>query len=276
MVHVVTFSGGKDSLATLLWAKKNLVEKFEVVFYDTGWESEVTMRHVQDVEKALKVKIIQLQSEYTFEELAKKKKRVPSTKARFCTEWLKVRPMIDYLLQLDEDTVVYQGIRADESPARRKMKQNDEYFAGYERGDKNATYRKRDVLRYIERYSVDVIRPIFHLNTDQVFDMIRSSGIAPNPLYRAGFSRVGCFPCIMCRHGEVRQLIKNFPERIAVIRQLEQELGRSFFPPRYIPNWACANGKFPWIDEVVAYLHNPRQQELFQPAACQSVYAICE
>lgn len=59
MRHIVTFSGGKDSLATLIWAKKNLPE-FEVIFCDTGWEAEATYAHIAEVEQwfGLKIKVL--------------------------------------------------------------------------------------------------------------------------------------------------------------------------------------------------------------------------
>ena len=37
MKHIISFSGGKDSTALILWAKENL-EEFITVFCDTGWE----------------------------------------------------------------------------------------------------------------------------------------------------------------------------------------------------------------------------------------------
>jgi len=45
MKWLVTFSGGKDSLATIIWAKQNL-QDFDVVFSDTGWESPKTYAHL--------------------------------------------------------------------------------------------------------------------------------------------------------------------------------------------------------------------------------------
>lgn len=42
MKIIVTFSGGKDSLAALLWVRNNMTTNFIAVFCDTGWESEIT------------------------------------------------------------------------------------------------------------------------------------------------------------------------------------------------------------------------------------------
>ena len=44
-----------------------------------------------------------------------KRKRFPSTTARFCTEELKIYPMVDFILTLEDHVIVVDGIRADES-----------------------------------------------------------------------------------------------------------------------------------------------------------------
>lgn len=258
MKHIIQFSGGKDSLATLLYMLETNID-YEVIFCDTGWEAEETYEHIKDIEKELGISIKVLRSKYTFKSLSLKKKRVASTKARFCTEFLKVRPFIDYLLTINDDITIYQGIRAEESAKRRNMKTNEEFFKGYIDGVHS--YRKNEIMEYIDKYSVDVFRPIFHWTANEVFDYFKVKKIAPNPLYKLGFSRVGCFPCIMCRHREIRQIVKLYPERINIIRDLENELGRSFFPPGYIPKWACKNKEYPFIDDVVSGLPAWRRRE---------------
>jgi hypothetical protein len=97
-----------------------------------------------------------------------------------------------------------------------------------------------------------------------------------------GFTRVGCFPCIMCRHGEIKLLIKHFPDRIDYLKKIENDLGRSFFPPNYIPPWAQSGfdqksgKKFPTINDVVKYIDDGNQLELFEAPSCMSIYNICE
>lgn len=105
----------------------------DIVFCDTGWEHEVTYRHVEYICEALNVKLVTLESkEYDgFVELAVKKGRMPSVKARFCTEELKIKPMIDYVLSHDEHVFIIQGIRGDESINRSKMQMQCRYFKYY-------------------------------------------------------------------------------------------------------------------------------------------------
>jgi hypothetical protein len=118
----------------------------------------------------------------------------------------------------------------------------------------------------------------------------------------------------MCGHGEIRLIATKYPERIAVIRELEEEAQTTFFPFEYIPERYCTkvvmhrvdedemspkevadyvqigemkedeDGRFvmvpkrcPTIDNVVKYVNaNAGQQGFFEAPKCQSVYSICE
>lgn len=297
MKHILTFSGGKDSLATICWAKDNLKE-FDVVFCDTNWEEVKTYRHIKEIEAYIGKPIIPLQNQ-NFEgliDLFIKKKRSASTKARFCTEELKTKPMIDFVLSLNDDVTVYQGVRAEESLSRAAMMAKDEYFKFYfepygtdNKGkSKYHTYRKKDIQQYTNTFSVDVVRPILKWTAAQVFDFIFSHGLKPNPLYYEGFSRVGCFPCIMARHDEIKLIAEKYRHRIDEIRKYEEaNNGRTFFPPNYIPARYCSKrtiskkGKVvmcPTIDDVVKYVTDDENQgKLFEnKGGCISVYNICE
>ncbi|MGJ1432872.1 phosphoadenosine phosphosulfate reductase family protein [Sphingobacterium spiritivorum] len=134
MKVLVSWSGGKDSQACLIWAvEKYGLKNVEAVFCDTGWEHELTYRHVTFITEALGVKLTTLKSsKYDgFVDLAVKKKRMPSTRARFCTVELKVKPMIDYILSQKDNLLILQGIRADESVIRSEMLKECRYFKYY-------------------------------------------------------------------------------------------------------------------------------------------------
>ena len=131
---LVSWSGGKDSQACLIWAVKKYGSKnIEAVFCDTGWEHPKTYRHVKFVCEMLKVKLTTLKSKKYdgFIDLSIKRGRVPSTKRRFCTEELKIKPMIDYVLSHRQHVFVIQGIRSDESASRSKMNMECRFFKYY-------------------------------------------------------------------------------------------------------------------------------------------------
>lgn len=216
MKILVSFSGGKDSQACLIQAFKQYGGgNLTAVFCDTGWEHPDTYKHVNDVCLQMGVRLITLKSKYDFVSLAAHKKRFPSTNARFCTSELKMKPMIDYVLSLKESCIIIQGIRAGESTARAAMEEECMYFKSYFQPNKKGrteNYRSKDVKEWCSQYDASVLRPIFKWSAQQVIDCILDAGQVPNPLYYRGFSRVGCFPCIMCRHKEIELIAKNDPD----------------------------------------------------------------
>jgi len=151
MIHIVKFSGGKDSLATLvatiLAVKATQQGDIRIVFCDTGWEHPDTYAYLTYIEEKVGIPIITVRNpKYPkgMPDLVRARKRFPALKARFCTDELKVRPGIDYVLSQQDDVTVYQGVRADESPSRAMLKREDEYFRYYFEPVKyRSTYQKQ-------------------------------------------------------------------------------------------------------------------------------------
>lgn len=303
MKVIVQFSGGKDSLAALLWTIKESgfqKENIEAVFCDVKWEHEVTYKHINEVTTELGIKLITLRSKkYAgLVDLSIKKKRFPSTMARFCTEELKTKPMIDYIL--DEckcHVLIVQGIRADESKRRSLMQKQCSYFRyyyepyGYDKKGKPKyhTYRKKEVMEFRKNYLDDVIRPCFEWTGGEVMKYIINAGLKPNPLYYQGMKRVGCFPCIMCNKTEIKAMIEHEPEYIERLKQAEKTVGRTFFPPDYIPKRYMTRidektgKKIPTVENVIRYVTDKNSTlDLFEDdkksnnQKCMSFYGICE
>lgn len=297
-LNICLVSGGKDSQATAIWCMKNNIKPM-FLFCDTGWEDEVTYSFIQQFEQKIGVEILKIKGQKTFVDLAKKKKRFPSTKARFCTEELKVKPTIDFILNQKRNVVIYQGIRWEESRNRAGMRKSDEYFRyyfepyGYDKKGKPKfyKYRAKEVRQWLETYTCDVERPIISWTTKNVFEYIIDNGFMPNKLYQYGFTRVGCFPCIMCTKDEIAKIAEYRPERIEKIKQLEAELDSSFFPPDYIPHKYCSKKiikvdkvtglnrlvGIPSILEVIKYVQLKEYGSgLFVGSHCQNQMIPCE
>ena len=296
MKILVFYSGGKDSQACLIKAVKDYGSaNIQAVFCDTGWEHPLTYDHIKTTTEQLGVELIILKSEKYdgFLDLAKQKGRFPSVKARFCTEELKAKPAIDYVLGLNDSSIVIQGIRKDESLSRSKMEEQCSYFKFYfQPYGKNKkgkelfhTYRKKDVFAYCLKYNADVLRPIFNWTAQQTIDFIRDNGQLPNPLYYQGFSRVGCFPCIMSRHQEIKQIMIISPETIELIKQKETEIGSTYLAPRYVPDKFSSGvdkkgNKINTMSDVEKYLKAKNASELLyddhKGFSCMSYYGLCE
>lgn len=308
MKILVAYSGGKDSQACLIWAaKKYGAKNIEAVFCDTGWENPITYKHIIDTTSQMGVKLITAKSQKYdgMVDLAKKKRRFASTKARFCTEELKSKPFIDYILKQDDHLLIIQGIRGNESASRSLMNKQCRYFKYYfepyninpktglpkldKKGNpqkpKKHTYQKKEIVKFTEQYSDDILRPVFDWTGQQVIDYIKDNGYDPNPLYSQGFFRVGCFPCFMARHKEVKQILKRYPERFKEIIAIEEEVGSSFFKVDYIPKRFQTgvdtrnNKRYTRGVDIEKYLNaKTATADMFEEEgpSCMSFYNLCE
>lgn len=288
MKVLVQFSGGKDSQASLIWTIKKYGKKNVIAcFCDTGWEHQDTYMHINDVVQQLGVSLVTLRSDKykNFVDMSIKKGRFPSSQRRFCTSELKVVPMIDYILSQDDSFIIIQGIRAKESKVRAGYDVECSYFKEYFNDEMKGLYHKRAVLEWCKTHDASVFRPIFYWSAQEVIDYILDNGQRPNPLYERGFSRVGCFPCIMCRKREIQLISKDdwAAKRLinAEKRMKIEKRGSTFFSPGYIPARFCANGQYPTIEEVFKYVNRfDAQLDMFEPEEgynCMSVYhGLCE
>lgn len=202
---VASISGGKDSAALSLWLTGQGIEH-ERVFLDTGWEHESTYAYLRGPLAKAIGPITELRGERTMEELILWKAMFPSRQRRFCTEELKVFPMQAHLnlrVEQGEDLVNAVGIRRGESKAR------------------------EDALEWewSDGFDCEVWRPLVEWTEQQVIDIHHRHGLRPNPLYLAGATRVGCWPCINARKSEIRLIADMDPARIERIREIEKRVG---------------------------------------------------
>lgn len=291
MKIIVQFSGGKDSQACLIWAvKKYGKEKVTALFCDTGWEHPITYKHVTDICSVMGVELIVLKSDKysSFQDMCKKQKYFPSGLRRTCTSWMKVFPMVDWILKQDESMIIIQGIRAKESQKRSMMAEECSYFGDYFGEKAKNLYQKQKVREWCKTHDASVLRPVFGWTAQEVIDYILENGQQPNELYKRGASRVGCFPCVMSRLSEVKQMMKDEAMRERLVN-LEKEVSEAkgefvgFFGKGYIPERFCKNGKgIPTVDEVIAYVNrNDLKVNLFQQeedeTSCMSLFhGLCE
>ena len=187
MKHIVLISGGKDSTATLF----NVIEKIGkdkviALFNNTGWEHSDTYKYIKDLIDFTGVEFFETKrTEQDFIKIIKEK--LPNSRFRACSRELKERPTLHFIRQFKPETInLYIGVRKKESKARAL------------RYEKLQNWSKIESSKYsIKSQKVFEIYPILDWTTEQVFEYIRSKGFYINPLYTKGFTRVGCYPCIL-------------------------------------------------------------------------------
>lgn len=295
--HIISMSGGKDSLATRLIAIEKGIEHI-AIFADTGNEHQLTYDYLDylrdktgpivtvkaDFTRLFKVKSKTVDTKWRREgipdeicdsalEMLKKTTgnpfldlciyhgRFPSTRARFCSRELKREPIDDYISKLEYDRIwSWQGVRADESKSR--------YF-----------------LPQIEKLADDflIVRPILGWNFERVFEIAKRHNVKPNPLYKKGFGRVGCMPCLHSRKEEIRIMAELYPGEIERLRDWECRVSHAgkwqcstFFSTDKTPTKSHSD-----IDDVVLWSKTSRggrQIKMFHTStkSCSSIYGLCE
>ncbi|MGJ4851905.1 phosphoadenosine phosphosulfate reductase family protein [Bacillota bacterium Meth-B3] len=211
-----------------------------------------------------------------FLDMCMTKGRFPSTKARFCTQELKmevlnhqaIAPAISEAIGsggIARDVVSWVGVRRDESTARADALE-------WETGPMGNT----------------IYRPLVDWNKLQCFELLKRHGVEPNPLYRMGCARVGCMPCLNARKEEIREISKRFPGGIDRIRHWETMVsacskrrdGATFFSADKTPGEGDGRSH---IDAVVEWSktgRGGRQLDVLhmtdEPLSCMSAYGLCE
>ena len=311
--HCVSVSGGKDSTATLLLAKAVLgPDRLRAYFCDTGHEHPDTLSYIETLSRLTDVPITTVRPDFSdrfarrreyianiwpekgvparvveqalaimaptgnpFLDLCLLKGRFPSVKARFCTEELKVNPLLERHLGLIEEghakqVIIWQGLRKDESRARSNLEPVEDLGAG--------------IYNY---------RPILDWKAEDTFAFAAACAVPANPLYRQGMARVGCMPCIMVRKDELAMIARRFPAEIDRVRQWEalvsqaSKLGGSTLLHRHgVPDDVEDRSQidaYYGIDATVDWsltAHGGRQVDLlktYEPLpACSSAYGLCE
>lgn len=200
---VASCSGGKDSTAMALWLKEQGIQHHRL-YADTEWEHVSVYEYVEYLQTVVGP-IETVRGPLGFANLCFKKGMFPSRSKRFCTERLKMLPL---LFRLDElagtDLIIINsvGIRAAESNARAALPE----------------------WEFNSSTGMWVWRPLIHWTVEDVIKMHHRHDVKIHPLYRAGFSRVGCWPCIFSSKPEIRRIAKFDPSRIDIIRALEKTL----------------------------------------------------
>lgn len=303
VTHFVSVSGGKDSAATAAFVRDaGIVASY--IFADTGHEHPLTLKYLDyletifgpikrvkaDFTRQMQVRRRNLQKFWGKDGIAQSridrakqciqptgipmldlailKGRFPSTRARFCTQELKVIPIIEqcYMpaIRVGETVFSWQGIRADESRSRAKLPRIS-----------------------VEEPGIFTVRPLMSWNAATVFNFLAAHQIRPNPLYLNGMSRVGCMPCIMANKGELKSIATRYPEEFerlaeweAIVKEASKRGVSTFFAADKTPGTEDTRSNAMAVKEWAMTEHGGRQYSVLAPLddvpVCSSVYGLCE
>ncbi len=171
---IVSFSGGKDSLATLLLTLDAGL-RLPLLFVDTGLEFDETVQHVEEVAErhGLELIVESAPVDAFFGNLVHF--GPPSKDYRWCCKTNKLGPTVGAILKNFPDGVLsFIGQRRYESEARRA---------------KSRVWRNPWTPGQVGA------SPIQEWNALHVWMYIMSKGEDFNPWYRRGLDRIGCFLC---------------------------------------------------------------------------------
>ncbi|WP_456474924.1 phosphoadenosine phosphosulfate reductase domain-containing protein [Candidatus Pyrohabitans sp.] len=202
---IVAFSGGKDSLATLLLVKKALGSA-KAMMVDTGVEFPETMRFARQACRAVGAELLVAEAGDRFWR-GVEYFGFPGRDYRWCCKVVKLGPTARLIKEhFPEGCLAFIGQRRYESEAR----------AASQRVWRNPWLRNQLAASPIQNWTA------LH-----VWLFLLREGVAFNPLYEEGNYRLGCWPCPGSEMAEIAMLRQSHPELWGKLRGVLAEQGYS-------------------------------------------------
>jgi len=211
----VAFSGGKDSLVTLLLVLKALGRNFRVLFADTGVEFPETVAYTKRLVKQLGLDLLEEKVDSNVFWKLVEEFGPPGRDYRICCKGCKLGPLTKLIKEnFPNGCLTFVGQRSYESEARfREPKISVNPW----------------VLGQIAAY------PIKNWTALHVWLYIFKEGVEYNPLYEKGLSRIGCWPCPASKLSEIEMLKETHEELYKMLMsRLEKWRERYGYPEEWI------------------------------------------
>jgi 3'-phosphoadenosine 5'-phosphosulfate sulfotransferase (PAPS reductase)/FAD synthetase len=191
--HILSLSGGKDSTALAIYMRDR-VPNMEYVFCDTHKELPETYEYLDKLEAYLGKKIVRLSDERGFDHwLRIYGNYLPSSRMRWCTKVLKIKPFEKYVG--DDNVLLYVGIRADEN--------------------RSAYVSTKPNIKAVMPFKDDDI------DLASVARILDNSGIGL-PSYYEWRTRSGCYFCFFQRKKEWAELSRRHPDLFEESKRYEK------------------------------------------------------
>ena len=241
MPLVVQYSGGKDSDVILQLAKESGVP-FRVTHNLTTADPPDNVYYIRRVFAALREEGIDCRINVPRRSLWRIMREtlvIPSRIMRVCCSELKERRMPDA-------PYIVTGVRWAESAGRRAKSGIAMVYTARERGveEKAAAAgllttddaSSRRLFEQCQLRGVRVLNPIIDWSDEDVWSYLHSRGIEGNPLYKEGWTRIGCVGCPRAgrRARELAfarypKLYKAWRDAIAYVIERRKEMGNPMF-----------------------------------------------
>ena len=241
MPIVVRYSGGKDSDVILQLAKESGVP-FRVTHNLTTADPPDNVYYIRRVFAALREEGIDCRINVPRRSLWRIMREtlvIPSRIMRVCCSELKERRMPDA-------PYIVTGVRWAESAGRRAKSGIAMVYTARERGveEKAAAAgllttddaSSRRLFEQCQLRGVRVLNPIIDWSDDDVWAYLHSRGIEGNPLYKEGWTRIGCVGCPLASprvrelaFARYPKLYKAWRDAIAYVIERRKEMGNPMF-----------------------------------------------
>ncbi|MEM4229789.1 MAG: phosphoadenosine phosphosulfate reductase family protein [Thermoproteota archaeon] len=233
----VSYSGGKDSLATLLLVLKAGI-KPKVSFTNTGIELPETLENVKKVADSLGLELLTGEAYDGFWK-GLDVFGLPSRDYRWCCKVTKLIPTARlYAREFPGGSLTFVGQRALESIKRARS---------------GSVWRNQWIPESISASPIndwDMLTVWLYLLYRGVFNLV-------NKAYFYGFDRIGCYPCPSCSIGDYLLLEKIHPNLWSRFRRELKNLSDEGSPSLkyHLWRWKRVPAK---MEKVVGYIHSPR------------------
>ena len=236
MPIVVRYSGGKDSDVILQLAKESGVP-FRVTHNLTTADPPDNVYYIRRVFAALREEGIDCHINVPRRSLWRIMREtlvIPSRIMRVCCSELKERRMPDA-------PYIVTGVRWAESAGRRAKSGIAMVYTARERGEEKAAAggllttddaSSRRLFEQCQLRGVRVLNPIIDWSDDDVWAYLHSRGIEGNPLYKEGWTRIGCVGCPLASprvrelaFARYPKLYKAWRDAIAYVIERRKEMG---------------------------------------------------
>jgi 3'-phosphoadenosine 5'-phosphosulfate sulfotransferase (PAPS reductase)/FAD synthetase len=210
---ILSISGGKDSQAMteLVSAESKIHDRLVLAYADTGAEWKESLIQCELISKKYNIPLIVGKAYRPLPEEIMLRGMWPSSSCRLCTSNCKRSNLDKIVRKFNGNILVVTGERREESRSRSILEESDLLS--------RLTTRNRTVTSY---------RPMLGFTEQDIFRIIKSSGLQEHPAYGYGNERVSCALCVLASENDLRVGAKHNPELAQKYIAMEQIMNHKF------------------------------------------------